>query len=66
MFMVIYEAFLGIEPNKDMFRLVFEVKTRKAHSSDGGVLAPVGRMNIQMHHGVSHNYSCLPLSLNFG
>jgi hypothetical protein len=25
---------------------VFEVKTRKAHGSDGGVLTPMGRMNI--------------------
>ena len=57
--MVICEAFLAIEPNKDMFQWVFEVKTRKAHSSDGGVLAPVGAMNIQMHHGESHSYPCL-------
>jgi len=45
-FVVVYEAFLGMEPNKDLFRRVFEVKTRKAYGSDGGVLAPVGRMNI--------------------
>jgi hypothetical protein len=45
-FVVVYEAFLGIKPNKDLFRWVFEVKTRKAHGSDGGVLAPVGGMNI--------------------
>jgi hypothetical protein len=45
-FIIIYEAFLGIEPNKDLFWWVFEVKTRKAHGSDGGMLALVGRMNI--------------------
>jgi hypothetical protein len=39
---------------------VFEVKTRKAHGSDGGVLTPMGRMNIQMHYGASHSYPCLP------
>jgi hypothetical protein len=42
------EAFLGIVPNKDLFRRVFEVKTHKVHGSDGGVLAPMGRMNLQM------------------
>lgn len=45
-FVVICEAFQGIEPNKDMFRWVFEVKTRKVHGSNGGVLALVGRMNL--------------------
>lgn len=45
-FVVVYEAFLGIEPNKDLFRRVFEVKTHKPHGSDGGVLALVGGMNI--------------------
>ena len=45
-FIVIYEAFLGIEPYKDLFRWVFEVKTCKAQGSDGGVLASVGGMNI--------------------
>lgn len=65
-FVVVYEAFLGIEPDKDLFRWVFEVKTpRKAHGSEGSVLAPVGGMNIQMRHGVYHHYLCLPLSSNF-
>jgi hypothetical protein len=45
-FVVVYEAYLGIVPNKDRFWRVFEVKTHKAHGSDGGVLAPVGGMNI--------------------
>jgi hypothetical protein len=45
-FIIVCEAFLGIEPNKDLFRRVFEVKTHKAHGSDGGMLAPVGGMNI--------------------
>ena len=49
-FVVVCEAFLGIEPNKDLFRRVFEVKTRKAHGFDGSVLALVGEMNIQMHY----------------
>jgi hypothetical protein len=57
-FVVVCEAFLGIEPNKDLFRRVFEVKTRKAHGSDGGVLASVG-MNIQMRYGASRSYPCL-------
>ena len=60
-FVVVYETFLGIEPNKDLFRWVFEVKTRKAYGSNGGVLAPVGGMNIQMCYDVSHSYLCLPL-----
>jgi hypothetical protein len=55
------EAFLGIAPNKDLFWRVFEVKTRKVHGSDGGVLAPVGGMNLQMRQGVSRSYPCLPL-----
>jgi hypothetical protein len=45
-FVVVCEAFLGIEPNKDLFQRVFKVKTHKAHVSDGGVLASVGEMNI--------------------
>jgi hypothetical protein len=45
-FVVVCEAVLGIEPNKDLFRRVFEVKARKAHGSDGGVLALMGGMNI--------------------
>ena len=60
-FVVVYEAFLGIEPNKDLFQRVFEVKTLKAFGSDGGVLALVGGTNIQMRYGVSHSYPCLPL-----
>jgi hypothetical protein len=60
-FIIVCEAFLGIAPNKDLFRRVFEVKTHKVHGSDGGVLAPVGEMNLQMCHGVSRSYSCLPL-----
>ena len=52
---------MGIEPNKDLFRRVFLVKTRKVHGSDGGVLALVGGTNIQMRYGVSHSYPCLPL-----
>jgi hypothetical protein len=56
-----------MEPNKDLFRWIFEVKTRKAHGSDGGMLTSMGGMNIQMHHGVSRSYPCLPLrSSNFG
>ena len=51
-FIVVSKAFLGIEPNKDLFRWVFKVKTCKAHGSDVGVLAPVGSMNIKMCHGV--------------
>ena len=45
-FVVVCEAFLGIEPNKDLLRRVFEVKTHKAHGFDGGVLTLVGGMNI--------------------
>ena len=55
------EAFLGITPNKDLFLRVFEVKTRKVHGSNGGALTPVAEMNLQMCHGVSRNYLCLPL-----
>ena len=55
------EAFLEIAPNKDLFRRVFEVKTRKVHGLDGSVLALVGGMNLQMHQGVSCSYPCLPL-----
>jgi len=43
---VVYGVFLGIEPNKDLFRWVFEVKSHKVHGSDGGVLTPMGGMNI--------------------
>ena len=57
--MVVCEAFLGIEPSKDLFWGVFEVKTRKAYGSDGGVLAPLGGMNIQMRYGSYHSYPCL-------
>jgi hypothetical protein len=65
-FVVVYEAFLGIEPNKDLFRLVFEVKTHKAYGSNGGMLAPVGRVNIHMRYSVSRSYLCLSLrSSNF-
>ena len=65
--MVIYEAFLGIEPNKDLFRWLFEVKSRRVLGSAGRALAPVGGMNIQMCSGVSLLYPCLPLrSSNFG
>lgn len=45
-FVVLYEAFLGIKPNKDLFRWVFEVKTHKARGFDGGVLASMSGMNI--------------------
>jgi hypothetical protein len=45
-FVVVYEAFLGIEPNMDLFQRVFEVRTRKAHGSDDGMLAQVSEMNI--------------------
>ena len=66
-FVVVYEAFLGIDPNKDLFWWVFKVKTCKAHGSIGGMLAPVGRMNIQMRYSASRSYPCLPLwSLNSG
>jgi hypothetical protein len=47
-FIVVCKAFLGIAPNKDLFQKVFKVKTRKAHGSDGSVLAPMGGMNLQM------------------
>jgi len=47
-FVVVCEVFLGIAPNKDLFQRVFEVKTRKVHGSNGGMLAPVGEMNLQM------------------
>ena len=40
------ETFLGIAPNKDLFYGVFEVKPRKVHGSDGGVLALMGRLNL--------------------
>ena len=60
-FVVVYEALLGIEPNKDLFWWLFEVKSQRALGSTCGALAPVGGMNIQMHSGVSHLYLCLPL-----
>ena len=60
-FVVVCEAFLGIAPNKDLFQRIFEVKSCKVHGSDGGMLAPMGGMNLQMHHGVSHSYLCLLL-----
>lgn len=44
--MVVCEAFLGIEPNKDLFRRLFEIKSQWVQGSKGGVLAPMGRMNI--------------------
>ena len=66
-FIIMCEAFLGIGPNKDLFQRVFKVKPRKVHGSDGGVLAPMGGMNHQMHHGVSCSYLCLSLkSSNYG
>lgn len=66
-FVVVYEAFLGIKPNKDLFRWLFEVKSWKVQGSNGGVLTPVGGMNIQMCPRVSHHYSCLLLkSSNLG
>ena len=66
-FVIVFEAFLGIAPNKDLFWRVFEVKTRKVYGSDNSVLAPMGGMNLQMHHGVSCSYPSLPLkSLNSG
>jgi len=45
-FVVVCEAFLGTEPNEDLFWRAFEVKTHKAHGSDGVVLALMGGMNI--------------------
>ena len=45
-FVVMCEAFLGIAPNKDLFRKVFEVKTHKAHGLDGSVFALLGGMNL--------------------
>ena len=60
-FVAMCEAFLGIAPNKNLFLMVFEVKTHKAHGSDGSVLAPVGGMNLQTCQGVCHSYSRLPL-----
>ena len=44
--MVVYETFLGIEPNKDLFWRLFEVKSLWVHGSSGGALALVGGMNI--------------------
>jgi len=58
---IVCKSFLGIMPNKDLFLRVFEVKTRKVYGSDGGVLDPVGGINLQMCHGVPRSYSCLPL-----
>ena len=43
---VICETFLRIEPNKDLFRQLFEVKSRMGHDFNGGVLTPMGGMNI--------------------
>jgi len=60
-FVVVCEAFLMIEPNKDLFGQHFEVKSHKALDSDGGVLTPMGGMNIQMRYEVSRSFSCLPL-----
>jgi hypothetical protein len=66
-FVIMCEPFLGIAPNRDLFQRVFEVKTRKVHGSDGGVLAPMGGMKLQMYQGFSHSYPCLSLkSSNFG
>ena len=45
-FVVICEAFLGIEPNKDLFWWLFEVKSWWVLGSTDGALAPVGGMNI--------------------
>jgi hypothetical protein len=64
-FVIVYEAFIGIEPNKDLFWWLFEIKNRRTLGSASGALAPVGGMNIQMRYGVSHFYLCLSLrSLN--
>ena len=60
-FVVVCEALLRIEPNKDLFRQLFKVKSHKEHDFDGGVLTPMGGMNIQMRYGVSRSFSCLPL-----
>ena len=61
------EAFLGIAPNKNLFLMVFEVKTHKAHGSDGSVFAPMVEMNLQICQGVSCRYPCLSLKTsNFG
>jgi hypothetical protein len=53
-FVIMCEAFLGIAPNKDLFQRGFRVKTRKVHGPNGGTLAPVGGMNLQMHQGMNH------------
>jgi hypothetical protein len=45
-FVVICEAFLGIKPNKDLFRWLFEIKSRRVQGSNSGALAPMGGMNI--------------------
>jgi hypothetical protein len=55
------ETFLRIAPNKDLFWGIFEAKTHKVHGSYGGLLAPMGSMNLQMCQVVSHSYSRLPL-----
>ena len=47
-FVIVFEAFLGIAPNKDLFWRVFEVKTHKVLGSDGGMFSPMGEMNLQM------------------
>ena len=60
-FVVVYEAFLRIEPNKELFWWLFEVKSQRVLGSAGGALAPVGGMNIQMRSRVSHFYLCLSL-----
>jgi hypothetical protein len=44
--MVICEAFLRIEPNKDLFGWLFKIKSRRVLGFAGGALAPVGGMNI--------------------
>jgi hypothetical protein len=63
--MVVCEAFLRIEPNKDLFGWLFKIKSQRVLGFTDGVLAPMGEMNIQKHSRVSHVYLCLPLrSLN--
>lgn len=65
-FVDICEGFLGIKPNKDLFRRMFEVKSRKVRSSDKE-LTLMGRLNIQMLSRLSSSYPSLPLkNLNQG
>jgi len=59
-FVIVCEAFHAIKTNKDLFRWLFEVKSRKVHP-DGGALGPMGGMNIEVHYGYSRSYPCLSL-----